>query len=285
MRNKAMVCVLILAGCGAADEGWEEDALAQDAAPRGAGGPCNTVADCDDGNPCTEATQCIEQHCLYSPIVGPCDDGSACTLDDMCIAGECVGSEVVTLLSGSQAPATEGWQNYGDDAASSNGTVVTVSTPTASPLYRYSTYGLGLSAADLVTHDLEWTLRVDSAHHNPYDASAALLPHFTGWYGWGSATRAQMIYFDEDRIGWGDESAQYMLDTTVPHTYRLRVTNAGEGIVYVDGTFALYRPSIAIGPMLGFGDQTNDWGVDGEFEIRDVQLVANEWCKNPPPPK
>lgn len=174
---------------------------------------------------------------------------------------------------------------YGDDAASSNGSVVTVSTPTASPLYRYSTYGLGLSAADMVTHDLQWTLRVDSADHNAYDASAALLPHFTGWYGWGSATRAQMIYFDEDRIGWGDASAQYLIDTTVPHTYRLRVTNAGEGIVSVDNAFAPYRSSIAIGPMLGFGDQTNDWSVDGEFEIQDVQLVANEWCKNPAPPK
>lgn len=85
MGHKTMVWVLLLASCGAAedDERWD---LGAEAELRGAGGPCNTVADCDDGNPCTEATQCIEQHCIYAPIGGSCDDGSGCTLDDMCIA-------------------------------------------------------------------------------------------------------------------------------------------------------------------------------------------------------
>jgi len=282
MRTTAMILMVVLGGCDAPDDLGE---VQGESVLRGAGGPCTTVGDCDDGNPCTEASQCVEQHCFYTAIPGSCDDGNGCTLDDTCVAGACVGSEVVTLLSGTVTPASEGWMHYGDAAASSNGTFVTVATPTASPLYRYATYGLGLSSADLVTHDLQWSMRVGSADHDQYDASAALLPHFTGWYGWGPATRAQMIYFDEDRIGWGDESAHYLVDTTLPHTYRLHVTNAGEGVVYVDGAFALYRPSIVIGPMLGFGDQTNDWGVDGTFEIEDVELVANAWCKDPPPPK
>jgi|GEM_PF-2051956 len=275
-------------------EAWDEpDGPAADAAIEptvaAAAGPspstyCNVLSDCDDGNPCTIATQCIEHHCLYADVSGPCDDGSACTLDDTCIAGQCVGSEEVVLLSGTQLPATEGWQPYGDDAATTNGSIVTVSTPIASPQYRYATYGLGLSAADLTTHDLQWTLRVDSADFNPYDASAAVLPHFTGWYGWSSPTRAQMIAFEEDRIGWGDASAQYLVDTTLPHVYRLGVNGAGEGELFVDNNLALVRPGIVIGPMVGFGDQTNDWGVDGQFEISDMRLVPNAWCKVGGPP-
>lgn len=253
-----------------------------DAAPGGA--YCDVLSDCDDGNPCTTATQCIEHHCIYTDTAGPCDDGSACTLDDMCIGGECIGSEEVVLLSGTQLPAAEGWLGYGDDAATTNGSVVTVATPIASPLYRYATYGLGLSPGDLSTHDLQWTLQVDSADFNSYDASAALLPHFTGWYGWGPATRAQMIAWQEDRIGWGDASAEYLVDTTLPHVYRLGVNGAGEGELFVDNVLALVRPGIVIGPMVGFGDQTNAWGVDGQFHISDMRLVPNQWCKVGGPP-
>ena len=258
--------------------------LAAQPAPSPGGAYCHVLSDCDDGNPCTTATQCIEHHCLYTNTSGPCDDGSGCTLDDVCIGGECIGSEEVVLLSGTQLPATEGWLGYGDDAATTDGSIVTVTTPIASPLYRYATYGLGLSATDLATHDLQWTLRVDSADFNPYDASAALLPHFTGWYGWGPATRAQMIAWQDDRIGWGDASAQYLVDTTLPHVYRLGINGAGEGELFVDNVLALVRPGIVIGPMVGFGDQTNDWGVDGQFEISDMRLVPNQWCKVGGPP-
>ena len=258
--------------------------LAAQPAPSPGGAYCNVLSDCDDGNPCTTATQCIEHHCLYTNTSGPCDDGSGCTLDDVCIGGECIGSEEVVLLSGTQLPATEGWLGYGDDAATADGSIVTVTTPIASPLYRYATYGLGLSATDLATHDLQWTLRVDSADFNPYDASAALLPHFTGWYGWGPATRAQMIAWQDDRIGWGDASAQYLVDTTLPHVSRLGINGAGEGELFVDNVLALVRPGIVIGPMVGFGDQTNDWGVDGQFEISDMRLVPNQWCKVGGPP-
>ena len=112
-----------------------------------------------------------------------------------------------------------------------------------------------------------------------------LPPSFTGFSTTrfrSAATRSR----SRSPTSWGDHSAHYLVDTTIPHTYRLRVTPAGDGEVYVDNVLALSRPGIAIGPMVGFGDQTNDWGVDGQFEISDVELVANAWCKTgPPPPK
>ncbi len=259
------------------------DDILPSATPSAAAGYCDVVGDCDP-NPCA-TMQCLEHHCIATPTAGgPCDDGNACTLDDWCVAGQCIGSESVELLSGTVAPAAEGWIQYGDTAASSNGSVVTVSTTTIPLTYRYSTYGLGLSAADMAFHDLQWSMTVDVADHNPFDASVAVLPEFTGWYGWGPNPRAQMIYFEEDRIGWGDEASSYLVDTTVPRTYRLRRTTSGGAELYVDNVLALTRPALTIGPMVGFGDQTNDWGVDGQFDISHMLLTPNPSCKAPPPP-
>ncbi|RLE21222.1 MAG: hypothetical protein DRJ50_09540 [Actinobacteria bacterium] len=85
-------------------------------------GACNTVADCDDGDPCT-SDDCVSLVCLIEPIpnccvsdddcndgnpctddtcqagtcqvwanTGPCSDGDSCTQDDTCFEGGCFGS-------------------------------------------------------------------------------------------------------------------------------------------------------------------------------------------------
>ncbi len=45
---------------------------------------CETHADCDDQNPCTDDTCDVVNGCQYSPSTGPCDDGNNCTVDDAC---------------------------------------------------------------------------------------------------------------------------------------------------------------------------------------------------------
>ena len=272
-----VICAWLIAAC--ALEASTDEAAEVTNVQAALNGYCDVPADCDDGSPCT-SEQCLEHHCIYTPVSGPCDDGSACTLNDQCQAGECQGTEVVELLSGSQLPSSEGWTGYGDNAATTNGSVVTIDTTSIPLSYRYATHGIGLDASALVSHDLQWGMQVRVADHNQYDASVAILPEFTGWYGWGPNTRAQMIYFEEDHIGWGDQSGSYTVDTTVARDYLLRVTPTGDAEVYVGTTLALTRSGYVIGPMLGFGDQTNDWGVDGDFDIWKVRLVPKPWCKS-----
>lgn len=49
---------------------------------------CDTPADCDDGNPCTDDA-CVDNLCEYSNTIGACaDDGNPCT-DDICSGGAC----------------------------------------------------------------------------------------------------------------------------------------------------------------------------------------------------
>ena len=46
--------------------------------------PCTGVADCDDGNSCTD-DQCVDGVCSHTAY---CDDGDSCT-DDQCVGGVC----------------------------------------------------------------------------------------------------------------------------------------------------------------------------------------------------
>jgi len=52
---------------------------------------CLGVADCDDGNVCTNDT-CTVGNCGYTNNTLPCDDGLFCTDTDTCSGGACVGS-------------------------------------------------------------------------------------------------------------------------------------------------------------------------------------------------
>ena len=58
--------------------------------------PCTVPGDCqDDGNPCTDAPECINNWCVYpSTAAGTsCDDGVFCNGTDTCDgAGNCVSS-------------------------------------------------------------------------------------------------------------------------------------------------------------------------------------------------
>jgi hypothetical protein len=88
-----------------------------------------------------------------------------------------------------------------------------------------------------------------------------------------------MVYFEEDRVGFGDESASYLVSTLSVRQYRLHVTAGGDAEFYVDGQLALSRPGILLNGSVGFGDQTNDPGVSGRFDIFAMSLVPNSSCQ------
>ncbi|MDO9016863.1 MAG: hypothetical protein Q8S73_20590 [Deltaproteobacteria bacterium] len=265
------------------------DALGVDALADAPAGPsCTARVDCaDDGNPCTVA-ECVAGRCVHRAAPAgsmlACDDGDPCTLGDRCESERCAGATELVLLSGARLPMADGWVGYGDATATSQaGARVRVdTTPLASGAY--ATHGHALPPGAFTTHDLQWELAVASADHNPGDATAVILPDFYGYFGAsgpiGPVERQQMIYFDDTEIGWGDLSQTAALDTHAAHVYRLHVTPTGGAELRVDGSLALTRPAISVaGANVGFGDQTNDPGVNGRFEIWGVRLVPQPRCQ------
>ena len=55
---------------------------------------CETPADCDDGNACTDDF-CNAPVCSHINNTNPCDDGDPCTLNDVCGGGSCDGDAIV----------------------------------------------------------------------------------------------------------------------------------------------------------------------------------------------
>jgi hypothetical protein len=285
----ALALVLGLIGCAtrAADESEQLEVQRREEAITVRG--CSTVADCTSSrNPCTTA-QCLRGVCSYT-LVGPtpptaCDDYDACTFGDHCVASACQGDPVLTLLTGTALPSVEGWIGYGNASAatSQGGTLVTLdTTPLAGNAY--AMHGHTLPTGVYATHDLEWQLSVQSAEHNPADGSAVVFPDYNGWFGAsgpnGPLERDQMIWFDDTEIGWGDMSQTAAVNTHVPHVYRLHRTGSGGAELLVDGIVTLSRASLIVtSDNIGFGDQTNDWGVNGRFEISYVRLVPQPQCQ------
>ncbi|MBD6619791.1 PEP-CTERM sorting domain-containing protein [Komarekiella sp. 'clone 1'] len=122
---------------------------------------------------------------------------------------------------------------------------------------------------------IEFSLKVIavSEKHNTYDAGIAFLPSYND-LGFGSVIdRSQMIYFDEDSIGWGDETDSFALDTTKEfRTYRLTVENNGQAKIFVDNMLALQRSNFQTNGIIAFGDQTNDSGLDGRFALKSISV-------------
>jgi hypothetical protein len=206
-----------------------------------------------------------------------CDDGSGCTVD-ACVDEFCVNEPVrQVLLSGTVDPSEEGWTSYGEDAGHSDGYVVTVDTLDLTTPKPIAMYALSVPASEFETQDLTWRLRVISASHNPFDAAASFFPAYSGWYG-SNVERPQMIYFDDDGVGWGDDAASAGFDATVEHDYRLHVESNGDAELWVDDELALTRQGMVLNGTIGFGDHTNDTGFDSAFRIREIALEANAAC-------
>lgn len=64
---------------------------------------CDAVADCDDGNPCTDEVCDPDRVCRQTDADGAsCSDGDACTQTDTCQGGACVGSDPVVCTAPDQ---------------------------------------------------------------------------------------------------------------------------------------------------------------------------------------
>ena len=139
---------------------------------------------------------------------------------------------------------------------------------------------------------IEFTLKVLKVEkpHNLYDAGIMFYGSTLDPSGnFSGGPRSQMIFFDEKAIGWGDETGIFLMNTTDTfHTYTLTVDHSKFAKVYVDGTLALKRekkwkgiPRIGFA-RIGFGDMTNDVGVNGRFSIRDIIVTPHPRSRIPP---
>ncbi|NUN13438.1 MAG: hypothetical protein HUU55_07365 [Myxococcales bacterium] len=61
---------------------------------------CNTAADCNDGNQCTEDVCDPFKGCSWTNNTKPCNDGNACTAGEFCVLGKCGGGAAITCTDG-----------------------------------------------------------------------------------------------------------------------------------------------------------------------------------------
>jgi hypothetical protein len=132
-------------------------------------------------------------------------------------------------------------------------------------------FDLGFSIEfTLKVHEMEQSHNLNDAGIMFYGSTIDPSGNFVG------GPRSQMIFFDKGAIGWGDETGMFRMDTTDTfHTYTLTVDHTGLAEVYVDGTLALKRSMWEGIPRIGFGDMTNDVGVNGRFSIRDIIVTSH----------
>jgi hypothetical protein len=102
-----LAVLLALAGCGGGDDG--------DVA-------CQTFADCDDGNPCTDDI-CAEGSCTVVNNAAACNDGLFCNGADTCAGGSCSAHTGDPCASGSEC--ADGCDEAGDDCFADEGTACT----------------------------------------------------------------------------------------------------------------------------------------------------------------
>lgn len=189
------------------------------------------------------------------------------------------------VLDGGFLPSEQGWNALTDfnlpPDVSTDGSILTVNTigispPAGVPSGQFTLFYRNLGIDQTAGFSLELILRVlkVSEQHNLFDAGIAFLPSYHPDFFPGYPTdREQLIYFDEDGIGWGDETDSFALDTTNDfHTYRLTVENNGMASVFVDNVLALQRSGFQTNGIIAVGDQTNDLGVDGRLAVRSISV-------------
>ncbi len=197
-------------------------------------------------------------------------------------------SRQATMLNGSQLPQDKGWLVMSNAVSPvdivTDGQTLTLNTigvlsnddqrPGKAVVWFYKDVPFDFDGG----FSIEFTLKVHKVErsHNLYDAGIMFYgstkdpsDNFTG------SPRSQILFFDENAIGWGDETEMFTMDTTDTfHTYTLRVNDSRVAKVYVDETLALTREEWEGIPRIGFGDMTNELGVNGRFSIGDIIVTA-----------
>lgn len=200
-----------------------------------------------------------------------------------------VQSKQITALKGSQLPEEQGWEVSTNAVRPldvvTNGSHLTLNTigvlratdqlPGKAFMWFYRDIPLDFQSG----FSIEFTLQVHKVEqpHNFLDSGIMFYGSIDTSAGpFAEEPRSHMIFFDEDAIGWGDEKGKFAMDTTDKfHTYTLRVEVGKFAKFSVDGKLALKRNDWVGIPRIGFGDMTNDDGVNGKFSIGDIIVTSD----------
>lgn len=200
-----------------------------------------------------------------------------------------VQSEQTTVLNGSLLPEDQGWVVSTNAVRPldvvTNGSILTLNTigvprgidklSGKAFMWFYKDIPFDFQAG----FSIEFTLQVQKVEqpHNFLDSGIMFYGSIDTSAGtFAEGPRSHMIFFDEDAIGWGDETGRFAMDTTDTfHTYTLKVEDEKFAKVYVDGKLALQRNDWVGIPRIGFGDMTNDDGVNGKFSIGDIIVTSH----------
>jgi hypothetical protein len=200
----------------------------------------------------------------------------------------------VELYNGSTVPTAQGWIRPHAEGTETLGVGTTVFATTTAPAARTSEtnwYAYTTSSAHFIASIRLRTFSVDP--HNALDAGLMFAVTDTFTPPSGSMTnRSNMLYIDTAAVGWSDNSGAHPVDTTEFHEYMIHYHN-GTMDVYIDETFASVAAGLAVpilsksfattnttSAMIVFGDQTNDAGVDSNYEVDYVKFQD----LNPAPP-
>ncbi len=199
-----------------------------------------------------------------------------------------VQSKQITALKGSQLPEQQGWEVSTNVVrpldVNTNGSILTLNTigvlraidqiPGKGFMWFYKDIPLDFQSG----FSIEFTLQVHKVEqpHNFLDSGIMFYGSIDTTAGaFAGEPRSHMIFFDEDAIGWGDEKGTFKMVTTDSfHTYTLKVEGGRFAKVYVDGKLALKRNDWVGISRIGFGDMTNDDGVNGKFSIGDIIVTS-----------
>lgn len=200
-----------------------------------------------------------------------------------------VQSGQITALKGSQMPEEQGWEVSTNAVRPldvvTNGSHLTLNTigvpratdqlPGKAFMWFYKDIPLDFQSG----FSIEFTLQVHKVEqpHNFLDSGIMFYGSIDTSAGpFAEEPRSHMIFFDEDAIGWGDEKGKFKMVTTDKfHTYTLKVEVGKFAQFYVDGKLALKRNDWVGIPRIGFGDMTNDDGVNGKFSIGDIIVTSD----------
>jgi len=200
-----------------------------------------------------------------------------------------VQSGQITGLKGSQLPEQQGWEVSTNAVRPldvvTNGSNLTLNTIGVLraidqlPGKAFMWFSKDIPLDFQTGFSIEFTLQVHKMEqpHNLLDSGIMFYGSIddTSAGSFAGGPRSHMIFFDEDAIGWGDEKGKFQMDTTDRfHTYTLKVEGERFAKVYVDGKLALKRNDWVGISRIGFGDMTNDDGVNGKFSIGDIMVTG-----------
>lgn len=219
----------------------------------------------------------VLRYVLLSALVGACGSGES-NPDASPSDGPPIDACVPTpVFIGGMDPTAQGWTVTRTGSAT-----ISTAGPSITSLVTTTVGTAGahqlLSKPNLVTpgqpFDVELDIQINAVNpHNFLDSAAVLMARYTGPFGDGT-DRAQMLYFDADRVGWADDTGNFLTNNLdgAFHTYRLQVDAAGNATVYRDGISILTRVGYMTNGTIAFGDQSNDPNVESSLYIRSVTL-------------